>query len=81
MMTRYNGNKKPSYYCGEYWRLAMDVPCGHIAAATLDDLVAKEVLCALEPASLELSLRLSKTWKKIANACMTSGVKRWKAAT
>ena len=57
MMTRYNGNKKPSYYCGEYWRLAMDAPCGHIAAATLDDLVAKEVLRALEPASLELSLR------------------------
>jgi DNA invertase Pin-like site-specific DNA recombinase/transposase-like protein len=57
MMTRYNDNKKPSYYCGEYWRLAMDAPCGHIAAATLDDLVAREVLRALEPASLELSLR------------------------
>ena len=57
MMTKYNDNKKPSYYCGEYWRLALDTPCGHIAAATLDDLVAREVLRALEPASLDLSLR------------------------
>jgi hypothetical protein len=31
--------------------------CGHIAAATLDDLVAREVLRALEPAALDLSLR------------------------
>ena len=31
--------------------------CGQISAATLDDLVAKEVLRALEPAALELSLR------------------------
>ena len=31
--------------------------CGHIAAAVLDDLVAREVLRALEPAALDLSLR------------------------
>ena len=57
MSARYKTNKRPSYYCGEYWRLALDEPCGHIAAATLDDLVAREVLRALEPAVLELSLR------------------------
>jgi DNA invertase Pin-like site-specific DNA recombinase len=56
MMTRYNTDKRPSYYCGEYWRLALDEPCGHIAAATLDELVAREVLRALEPAALDLSL-------------------------
>ena len=55
--TRYKADKRPSYYCGEYWRLALNEPCGHISAATLDDLVAREVLCALEPAALELSLR------------------------
>jgi DNA invertase Pin-like site-specific DNA recombinase len=57
MTTRYKADKKPSYYCGEYWRLALDEPCGHISAATLDDLVAREVLRALEPAAFELSLR------------------------
>jgi DNA invertase Pin-like site-specific DNA recombinase/DNA-binding transcriptional MerR regulator len=57
MSTRYKADKRPSYYCGEYWRLPLNEPCGHISAATLDDLVAREVLRALEPAALELSLR------------------------
>jgi DNA invertase Pin-like site-specific DNA recombinase len=57
MTTRYKTDKKPSYHCGESWRLALDEPCGCISATTLDDLVAKEVLRALEPAALELSLR------------------------
>src|SRR3954471_13519251 len=57
MTARYKTDKRPSYYCGEYWRLALDEPCGHIAAATLDDLVTREVLRALEPAALDLSLR------------------------
>jgi DNA invertase Pin-like site-specific DNA recombinase/transposase-like protein len=57
MMTRYQTDKKPSYYCGEYWRQALDEPCGHISAATLDNLVAREVIRALEPAALDLSLR------------------------
>ena len=56
MSTRYKANKWPSYYCGDYLRLAQAEPCGHIGAATLDDLVACEVLRALEPAALELSL-------------------------
>ncbi len=57
MTTRYKADKKPGYHCGEYWRLALDEPCGCISAKTLDDLVAKEVLRALEPAALDLSLR------------------------
>jgi DNA invertase Pin-like site-specific DNA recombinase len=57
MSTRYNAHKKPSYYCNEYWHLALDEPCGHISAATLDNLVACQVLRALEPAALDLSLR------------------------
>lgn len=56
MSTRYKATKHPSYYCGDYLRLALAEPCGHIGAATLDDLVAREVLRALEPAALELSL-------------------------
>ena len=57
MATRYKSDKRPSYYCGENSRSPLEEYCGHISAATLDDLVAREVLRALEPAALELSLR------------------------
>jgi DNA invertase Pin-like site-specific DNA recombinase/DNA-binding transcriptional MerR regulator len=57
LATKYQTDKRPSYYCEEYWRLALDEPCGRITASTLDDLVEREVLRALEPATLELSLR------------------------
>jgi DNA invertase Pin-like site-specific DNA recombinase len=60
MNTRYPGDKKPSYQCHEFYAQTLEElpdPCGRIAAATLDDLVAGEVLRALEPAALELSLR------------------------
>jgi DNA invertase Pin-like site-specific DNA recombinase len=57
MTTAYKADKRPSYYCDQYWRSALDEPCGRISAATLDDLVTREVLRALEPAALELSLR------------------------
>lgn len=52
----YKVDKRPSYYCGDFTRGALVEPCGHVAAATLDDLVAREVLRALQPAALELSL-------------------------
>src|SRR3954469_21429403 len=57
MASRYKADKRPSYYCGEHARAPMNEYCGHISAATLDDLVAREVLRALEPAALDLSLR------------------------
>lgn len=60
MNTRYPGDKKPCYQCNEYYTTAvaeLAEPCGRIAAATIDDLVAREVLRALEPAALQLSLR------------------------
>lgn len=60
MNTRYPGDKKPCYQCNEYYTEAVAEllePCGRIAAATIDDLVTREVLRALEPAALELSLR------------------------
>lgn len=58
--ARYPGDKKPSYQCREFYLQTLGElpePCGRIAAATLDDLVAREVLRALEPAAWELSLR------------------------
>jgi len=60
MNTRYPGDKKPCYQCNEYYTEAVAEllePCGRIAAATIDDLVTREVLRALEPAALELSLQ------------------------
>ena len=47
MASRYKADKRPSYYCGEHARSPMNEYCGHISAATLDDLVAREVLRAL----------------------------------
>ena len=61
MSTRYPGDKKPCYQCNEYYTVAeRKEPCGRIAAATLDELVRQEVLRALEPAALELSLQAIK---------------------
>lgn len=60
MNARYPGDKRPCYQCNEFYAAIvaeLSEPCGRIAAATLDDLVAREVLRALEPAALELSLR------------------------
>ena len=57
MASRYKADKWPSYYCGEHSRSPMNEYCGQISAATLDDLVAREVLRALQPATLDLSLR------------------------
>jgi len=42
MASRYHSSKRPSYYCGEHARSPMNEYCGHISAATLDDLVARE---------------------------------------
>jgi hypothetical protein len=57
MATRYKSDTRRSYICNEHWRQALDESCGHITAKVLDDLVAREVLRALEPAALGVSLR------------------------
>ena len=57
MSTCYKTSQRPAYFCNEYWRSDLQECCGRITAATLDDLVVKELLRALEPAALELSLR------------------------
>jgi DNA invertase Pin-like site-specific DNA recombinase len=57
MSTRYKARQRPAYFCNEYWRSDLQECCGRITASTLDDLVTRELLRALEPAALELSLR------------------------
>lgn len=57
MSTRYKTRQRPAYFCNEYWQSNQQECCGRITASTLDDLVVRELLRALEPAALELSLR------------------------
>jgi DNA invertase Pin-like site-specific DNA recombinase/transposase-like protein len=57
MLTRHKGPQRPNYYYHRFWQADVLEDCGRINAAVLDDLVVKELLRALEPASLELSLR------------------------
>jgi DNA invertase Pin-like site-specific DNA recombinase len=57
MSTRYKARQRPAYFCNEYWRSDLQECCGRITASTLDDLVVQELLRALEPVALELSLR------------------------
>lgn len=57
MSTRYGTHRGAAYYCVHHGPQSLDEPCGRIAATTLDELVAREVLRGLQPAALELSLR------------------------
>lgn len=55
MSATYRSKSQAYYHCtrSKY----EDSPCSGLAARAIDDLVAKHVLMALEPAALELSLR------------------------
>lgn len=58
LSTLYKAGQGPGYYfCKDYWRSDQQRCWARITAATLDDLVVQELLRALEPAALELSLR------------------------
>lgn len=57
MQTSYRPASRPQYVCHRYRALAIDQACAGVSAKELDELVAQQVLRALEPASLELSLR------------------------
>jgi DNA invertase Pin-like site-specific DNA recombinase len=55
--THYPVRQRPHYCCKEFTRSELPRCCGRITAATLDDLVVRELLRALEPAAVELSLQ------------------------
>ncbi len=58
LSTHYKACQRPGYYfCKDYWRSDPQRCWARITATTLDDLVVQELLRALEPAALELSLR------------------------
>ncbi len=57
MTTSYKSDKLPSYACHEFMRSQkLGGYCGRIAAGGLDQLIATQVLRAISPAALELSL-------------------------
>jgi DNA invertase Pin-like site-specific DNA recombinase len=57
MHTDYHTANRPQYACHQHYVMATGHPCGCLSAKDLDALVTQQVLLALEPASLELSLR------------------------
>jgi DNA invertase Pin-like site-specific DNA recombinase len=59
MRTAYRGRRKtrPNYYCAQHLVRGHEQTCFGLRALPVDELVAAEVLRALEPAALELSLK------------------------
>ena len=75
MRTLYHAHGKAQYNCSSRLLRAADTPCHGVAARAVDDLVAQQVLRALEPAAVELSIqaqgdaeqerkRLDKHWQQ-----------------
>lgn len=57
MIVRYNKAHKPRYECQGHVLRAEAQACGGLATAPLDSLVEQEVLRAIEPGAIELSIR------------------------
>jgi hypothetical protein len=56
MQVRYTGTQPGRYDCGRHLRHGYERECHGLQAPPLDELVVQELLRALEPAALELSL-------------------------
>ncbi len=57
MQPSYSAHDKPHYACGRQYVEGSEPRCYGLAAKPIDDLVAEQVLHALEPAALELSFK------------------------
>ena len=75
LQSTYRTQTRAYYNCVRYLHEATEQVCFGLKAAVIDDLVTQQVLCALEPAALELSCRaledvrrertrLDKHWKQ-----------------
>jgi len=51
------GRKKPHYWCDTHLHEEREQPCSGLKAPPVDELVAQQVLRALEPAAVDLSLQ------------------------
>jgi hypothetical protein len=57
MQASYHRESQPHYACGRYYVEGTEPRCYGLAGRALDNLVAQQVLRALEPAAVELSLK------------------------
>jgi len=57
MNTSYGTKKKPHYWCAGHLHEEREQPCIGLKAPSVDELVAQQVLLALEPAAMDLSLQ------------------------
>ncbi len=57
MATTHKERQYPAYACAEHWQHPWIEACGGVRARPVDELVTQQVLRALEPAALELSLK------------------------
>jgi DNA invertase Pin-like site-specific DNA recombinase len=57
MRTAYSAKKKPRYMCEGGFHQGEDRTCCSLKAPPLDDVIGRQVMLALQPAALELSLR------------------------
>ena len=57
MQASYHRESQAHYACGRYYVEATEPRCYGLAGKALDDLVSQQVLRALEPAAVELSLK------------------------
>lgn len=75
MRTLYLAHGKAQYACNRQYLGATELRCPGLVARALDGLIAQQVLCALEPAAVELSIqahadveqernRLDKHWQQ-----------------
>jgi hypothetical protein len=56
MLTAYPKGKNPHYWCDTHLHEEREHPCVGMKSAAIDELVAQQVLQALQPAAVELSL-------------------------
>jgi DNA invertase Pin-like site-specific DNA recombinase len=75
MQASYHANEMAHYACNRQYVEATEPRCYGLSAQVLDEFVSQQVLCALEPAALQLSLqaqadvvherqRLDKNWQQ-----------------
>ncbi len=58
MRTHYRHARRPFYNCNRHLEQAREQVCHGTAGTPLDELVVRQVMAALEPAAIELSLRV-----------------------
>jgi DNA invertase Pin-like site-specific DNA recombinase len=57
MRTLYHAHGKAQYHCNQRELAGLEPPCPGLAARAVDGLIAQQVLRALEPAAVELSIQ------------------------